>query len=54
LQLIFKGGNFGFVEIFSLTSNNNEVIITDQGATIGVYDENQNIVDSAKANFIAS
>jgi hypothetical protein len=53
LQLIFKGGNFGFVEIFSLTSNNNEVIITDQGATIGVYDENQNIVDSAKANFIA-
>jgi hypothetical protein len=52
LQQIFKGDNFGYVEIFSLTSNSGEVIITDTGAEIGVYDSNQNIVDSAKANFI--
>lgn len=52
LQEIFNGGNFGYIQNFLLTSNENEVIITDTGAEIAVYDENQNIIDSAKANFL--
>lgn len=52
LQNIFKGGNFGYIEILFLTSNNEEVIITDTGAEIGILSPDQNIVDSAKANFL--
>lgn len=52
LQSIFQGEKMGVVQILNLTTNAGHVIITDTGAAIGVYDEDQEIVDGGKLNLV--
>jgi len=49
LQNIFGGIAFGVVETLNIVTNENYTIVTDTGATLGAYDENQNIVDGGLA-----
>jgi hypothetical protein len=52
LQEIFQGKGFGVVEILQLTTNENDLIISDQGDNFGSYREDQKIIDSGKANLV--
>lgn len=50
LKQIFAGERMGAIETLDLISNTGDTIITDTGAIIGCYDEDQNIVDGGKLN----
>lgn len=52
LQSLFQGIGMGVVQILDLTTDTGDVIITDTGAIIGVYDELQSIVDGGKLNLV--
>ena len=49
LQEIFGGREFGVVETFNLVTDTGYTIITDTGAELGAYDEDQTILDSGLA-----
>lgn len=50
LQGIFGGKEFGVVETLDLITDTGDTLVTNTGATLCCYDENQNIVNSGKAN----
>ena len=52
LQQIFEGKGMGVIELLSLVTDTGYNIETDTGATIGVYDSNQNIIDGGKLNIV--
>ena len=52
LQTIFNGIAMGVVQILDLTTDTGDVIITDTGSIIGVYDEGQEVVDGGKLNLV--
>ena len=52
IQQIFKGKGMGVVQLFDLTIDTGDTIIIDTGATIGVYDSNQDVVDGGKLNLV--
>lgn len=56
LQTLFRGKGMGVVQTLDLTTDTGDVIIVDtpdgSGAILGVYDENQEIVDGGKLNLV--
>lgn len=50
LQNIFEGKAFGVVETLNLVTNTGDTLVTNEGAELCVYDENQNIIDGGLAN----
>lgn len=50
LQIIFEGAGFGAVEVVQLSTEDGQLVFTEDGEQVGAYDENQNIIGSAKAN----
>lgn len=52
LQIIFAGKSFGVVENLDLITDTGDTLVTDTGAVLGCYDENQNIVDGGLANLV--
>ena len=50
LQTIFGGREFGVVENLELITDTGDTLITDTGAELSCYDENQNITDGGLAN----
>ena len=50
LQNIFGGKSFGVVETLNLVTNTGDTLVTNEGAVLSVYDENQNIIDGGLAN----
>lgn len=52
LKQIYQGKGMGVIEILNLTTNLGDVIITDTGAQLGVYDSDQNIIDGGKLTLL--
>lgn len=52
LQEIFSGAPMGVIDVLSLVTDTGDVLVTDTGAAVGVYDDNQNIVDGGKLNLV--
>jgi hypothetical protein len=50
LQSIFGGREFGVVENLDLITDTGDTLVTDTGAILGCYDEDQNITDGGLAN----
>ena len=50
LQEIFGGIGFGVVKTLILVTNTGDTLVTNTGAIIGCYDENQTIIDGGLAN----
>jgi len=52
LQQIFGGRGMGVIEVLTLITDTGDILVTDTGAPIGVYDADQNITDGGKLNII--
>jgi len=52
LQIIFGGKEFGVVENLNLITDAGDTLVTETGAILGCYDENQNIIGGGLANLV--
>jgi len=52
LQQIFGGRGMGVIEVLTLVTDTGDILVTNTGAPIGVYDADQDIVDGGKLNIV--
>lgn len=52
LKNLFGGKGLGVIDVLTLVTDTGDILVTDTGAQIGVYDENQEIVDGGKLNIV--
>lgn len=52
LKDLFGGKNMGVIDVLTLVTDTGDILVTDTGAPIGVYDENQEIIDGGKLNIV--